>query len=290
MALRTSWKGFLRLSLVSVPVRVYSAAASGDGRIHLNQLHETCHSRIRYQKVCPLHGEVSSDEIVSGYEYAKGQFVVVDDQELDQLRTESEKAIQIDRFVPPEAVDPLHFDGRAYYLLPDGPAGNKPYALLSRAMAESGRYAIANVLVTGRDQIAAVRALDGLLTMSILTYESQLKKPEVFHDELPDVKVATEELRLAKMLLAETSADTVDWSRYKDTYTEKLVEIIEAKISGEEVVAPPKEEETPIINLMDALRESVARAKGETPRRPAKRMAASKQRSAAPAKRKRKTS
>src|SRR3954462_3977380 len=124
MALRTSWKGFLRLSLVSVPVKAYSAAASGNGRIHLNQLHETCHSRIRYQKVCPLHGEVTSDEIVSGYEYAKGQYVVIDEDELDKLRTPAERAINIDKFVPFSTIDPLYFDGRAYYLLPDGPVGN----------------------------------------------------------------------------------------------------------------------------------------------------------------------
>lgn len=289
MALRTSWKGFLRLSLVSVPVRAYSAGASGDGRVHLNQLHEACHSRIRYQKVCPIHGEVPSNEIVSGFEYSKGQYVVVDDSDLDKLRTETEKAIQIDRFVPLSAIDPLYFDGRDYYLLPDGPAGNKPYALLSQAMQDEERCAVAQVLVTGRDQIAAVRSLNGLLVLSILKYESQLKKPEGFVDELPEMKVSTEELRLAKMLMSETSADEVDWSTYKDTYTEKLVELIEAKVAGEEVVAPPKDEEVPVINLMDALRESVARAKGTAEKRPAKKVAASK-RAAAPAKRKRKTS
>jgi DNA end-binding protein Ku len=290
MALRTSWKGFLRLSLVSVPVRAYSSATTGDGRVHLNQLHANCHRRIRYQKVCPVHGEVSANEIVSGYEYAKGQYVVINSEDLDKLRTESEKAIQLDRFVPLDAIDPLYYDGRSYYLLPDGPGGNKPYAVLSRAMQDAGKCAIANVLVTGRDQLAELRSLNGLLTMSILSYEAQLKKPETFHDELPDAKVSSDELRLARMLVEETSADQVDWSRYKDSYTEKLVEIIEAKVAGEEIVAPPKEEEAPIINLMDALRESVARAKGDVERRPPRKVAASKRRAAAPTERKRKTS
>src|SRR5689334_10446337 len=120
MALRTSWKGFLRLSLVSVPVRAYSAAATEHGRIHLHQLHDKCHSRIRYQKMCTIHGEVSNQEIVSGYEYAKGQYVVVDDADLEKARTPAERAISIDRFVPPDSIDPFYYDGRGYYLLPDG--------------------------------------------------------------------------------------------------------------------------------------------------------------------------
>lgn len=289
MALRTSWKGFLRLSLVSVPVKAYSAAVSGNGRIHLNQLHEACHSRIRYQKVCPIHGEVSSDEIVSGYEYAKGQYVVIDESDLDKLRTPAEKAINIDKFVPFSSINPLYLDGRAYYLLPDGPVGNKPYALLTKAMEEEDRAAIATVVLTGREQVAAVRSVDGLLTLSILNFESQLKKPEAFEDEVPLFQASNEELRLAKTLIAETSADSVDLAQYRDTYTEKLAQLIEAKVAGQEVVAPPAQEEPQVINLMDALRESVARAKGKpvaAAKRPPRKVAASKRERAAPRKRK----
>ena len=104
MAARSSWKGYLRLSLVSVPVKAYTATTTGGGEIHLNQIHADCHSRIRYQKVCPIHGEVSNDAIVSGYEFAKGQFVVIDPDELDKLRTESDKAVQIATFVAPLVV------------------------------------------------------------------------------------------------------------------------------------------------------------------------------------------
>jgi DNA end-binding protein Ku len=289
MALRGGWKGFLRLSLVSVPVRAFSAATAGDGRIHLHQLHETCHSRIRYEKVCPLHGAVTKDEIVSGFEYAKGKYVVVEEGELDRLRTAAEKAINIDTFVPPEAIDPLYFDGRAYYLLPDGPAGNKPYALLSKAMEDAGRYAIAQVVITGREQIAAVRSIDGLLSLSILNYASQIKKPSVFADELPELKASAEEQRLARSLIDQTSSDKVDLAKYRDTYTEKLTALIEAKIAGEEIVAPPREEEVPVINLMDALRESVARASRGTAARPPKKLARSRRPGVA-ARRKRKSS
>src|SRR6476660_8038642 len=118
MAARSSWKGFIRLSLVSVPVKAYTATTSGGGAISLNQIHVDCHSRIKYQKTCPIHGELSSDAIVSGYEFAKGQFVVINPDEIDKLRSESDKAVQIDAFVSPEIIDPVYFSGKNYYLVP----------------------------------------------------------------------------------------------------------------------------------------------------------------------------
>jgi DNA end-binding protein Ku len=120
---RPAWSGFLRLSLVSVPVQGYATLNPGDGEIHLNQLHKKCHSRIRYKKVCPIHGEVPNDEIVMGYEFAKDQYVEVEDSERKQARTKSDKAIDIESFVPIEAVNPIYLEGRSYYLLPDGNAG-----------------------------------------------------------------------------------------------------------------------------------------------------------------------
>jgi len=287
MAIRSSWRGFLRLSLVSVPVKAYTASVTGDGEIHLNQLHSKCNSRIRYQKVCPIHGEVPNDEIISGYEYSKGQYVVIDKEERDALRTKSEKAINIDKFIPPSAVDPLYYDGRNYFLVPDGPVGQKPYALLCQAMAEENRCALAQAALSGRDQLMLLRAADGMLTMSVLNYEGQLKKSTAFEDEVPDVSVTADELRLARTLIQGTSDDQPDFSQYKDTYTERLTEVIEAKIAGQEVVAPPPEEEVQVVNLMDALRESVARAKAGG--KPPKKVAGSS-RELARGKRKRKTS
>jgi Ku70/Ku80 beta-barrel domain len=120
---RDSWKGCLQLSLVCVPVKAYSTSSSGGGDIHLNQLHAECHRRIQYKKTCPLHGEVTNDQIVSGYEYAQDHYVVVDPDELDRLRTEADKAIKIDVFIASAAFDPLYGTGKRYYLAPDGPAG-----------------------------------------------------------------------------------------------------------------------------------------------------------------------
>ncbi|HEX4149607.1 MAG TPA: Ku protein, partial [Pirellulales bacterium] len=162
------------MSLVSVPVQAYTALAPEQGELHFHQLHKECHNRIRYQKVCPVHGEVSRDEIVYGYEYAKGQYVVVDDNEREQARTTSDRAINIDRFIPPHAIDPVYFEGRTYYLVPDGAAGQKPYALFYRAMADENRAALGQVALSGRDRVVLVRAGETLLTMSLLNYEEQL--------------------------------------------------------------------------------------------------------------------
>src|SRR6516165_4972582 len=127
MAGRPLWKGFIKFNLVTVPVGAYSATARGEGEIHFNQLHSECHSRIKYKKTCPVHGEVPNDEIVSGYEYSKGQYVVVDPDELDKLRSADEKGITIQAFVKPDAIDPIYFSGKTYYLTPEGPVAQKPY-------------------------------------------------------------------------------------------------------------------------------------------------------------------
>src|SRR5262245_51232245 len=137
MAARSLWKGFLKLSLVSVPVKAYSATTSGGGEIQLNQLHAQCNSRIRYKKTCEIHGEVAQDQIVSGYEYSKGQYVIVNPDELEKLRTEDDKAIRIDTFVPEDAFDPLYLTGKNYYLVPEGPIGQKAYQVILQGMSES---------------------------------------------------------------------------------------------------------------------------------------------------------
>ncbi len=257
MAARSSWKGFLRLSLVSIPVKAYTATASGGGEIHLNQIHADCHSRIKYQKTCPIHGEVSNDAIVSGYEFAKGQYVVIDPDELDKLRSESDKAVKIDSFVATDALDPLYFSGRTYYLVPDGPVGQKPYALLHKGMVDQGRQAIAQVVMHGKEQVVMLRPMGKLIAMSMLSFESQVVKPENFEGEVPPQEATGPEMDLVKTLIKASTAPKFDFSKYKDTYTEKLSQLIEAKVQGKEIVAPPQEE-AQVINLMDALKKSLA--------------------------------
>ncbi len=299
MAPRSTWKGFLKLSLVSVPVKAYTATVSGGGEIHLNQLHKECHSRINYKKTCPIHGEVPNDDIVSGYEYSKGQYVVVDPDELEKLRTADDKAIKIDAFIAPAELDPMYQSGRTYYLVPDGPVGLKPYAVLHQGMIEMERLAIAQVVLHGKEQVVLVRPIDGVLGMTVLSHDAQITKPSAFESEAPKQDASEEEMKLIKTLIDASTRKHFDFADYKDTYTEKLSKLIEAKVAGEELVAAPAQEQAQIINLMDALKQSVAMAQGSAAEpagvaqsaKPPRKMAASKGKEARePAARKRKSS
>ncbi len=256
---RSSWKGHIRLSLVSIPVKAFTASASGK-EIRLNQLHEECKSRIRYQKVCPQHGEVSGSEIVKGYEFTKDQYVIVDEEEIDELRTESDRAINIDAFVNPSQVEMLYLSGKTYYLAPDGPVGQKPYSLLLEAMKDEKLCSIAQVVMHGREQLVMLRPLGKILAMEILSFEEQVKNPADFEEEVEDTEYSEAELDLTKKLMEATTIEEFEIGKYENVYHDKLKELIDAKIEGKEIVAPPDEQPEQVINLMDALKASVAQA------------------------------
>lgn len=259
MAPRSSWKGFLRLSLVSVPVRAFTANNTTE-EIRLNQLHDECHSRVRYQKICPEHGVLKSDQIVSGYEFTKDQYVVIDPDEIAKLRTQSDKAVNIDGFIKPEEIDPVYLAGRTYYLLPDGPAGARPYALLLKGMQEKGVHAMAQIVLSGREQLVLVRPTDGMLTMSMLSYSKKIKPAAPFLDDIEPQETTAEEMTLAHTLIDASTISEFDYESYKDRYVEQLQKLIQMKVDGEEIVQAPDLEEPKIINLMDALKKSVAEA------------------------------
>jgi DNA end-binding protein Ku len=261
MAAHAYWKGFLKISLVSLPVKAYTASSEAGRGIQFNQLHDKCHSRIKHVKTCPIHGEVTSDEIVSGYEFAKDQYVIVDPQELEELRAAGDKSITIDNFIRPDQLDPLYESGRVYYLLPDGAVGQKPYALIHRAMQEEDYQAVGRVVLSGREQLVLLRPAGRLLAMAALRYASQLKQPSSFEDELTEEKASEQEAQLTRQLMAALASEEFDFSKYRDTHTEKLTEIIQAKVKGEELVAPPAEAQPQVINLMEALKASVEQIK-----------------------------
>lgn len=274
MAPRTSWKGFLKLSLVSVPVRAFTANNTSE-EIHLNQLHEDCHQRVRYQKVCPEHGELTADQIVSGYEYAKGQYVVIDPAEIAKLRSESDKAISIEGFVKAEQIEPLYHSGRTYYLLPDGIAGNKPYALLHKGMVDAGVQAIAQVVIAGREQLVVLRPLGELLVLTVLNHEAKVKRPAEFEKELSAEELAPEEQALTSTLIDASFVEDFDFAAHKDRYVQNLKKLIQMKIDGQEVVQAPEPEAPKIINLMEALKKSVAQAQAASAGAKGKKMAPS---------------
>jgi DNA end-binding protein Ku len=259
MAPRSSWKGFLKLSLVSVPVKAFTAHQTAS-EIQLNQLHAVCNNRIRYQKTCPEHGEVSADEIVSGYEYAKGQYVRIDVEEISKLRPKGDHGVHIHGFVPNDAIDEMYLAGRTYYLAPDGAVGQKPYALLRQAMTDSGVSAIGTVVLTGREHLVLLHPHDDLLVMSLLHHDARVKKPDEFRDELTEQALGKEELALTKTLIEASRIKDFDLANYKDDYVEKMTQLIQAKVDGQELVQVPSPEEPKILNLMEALKRSVAEA------------------------------
>lgn len=260
---RASWRGNLTFGLVSFAVEAFNALDRTHSDIHFHQLHAPCHSRIYYSKVCPIHGEVTNDEIVSGYEYKKGTYVEVDPDELEALRTEAERALKIDAFITPETVDPLYFDGRMYYLLPNGASAHEPYAVFAEAMQREDRYAIGQLPFSGKDQIALVRPLDGVLHMAMLNYAAEIRDPEKLASSLKKPAGLTRELRVAQSLIEDWTEDKFDFGKYHDRHREQLQELIKAKVAGKEIVAPEEEAEQPVVvNLMDALKQSLKHKRG----------------------------
>lgn len=256
---RTSWKGFLKLSLISVPVKAFTANDTS-GEMHLNQLHKGCHSRIKYQKVCAEHGEVKSDQIVSGFEHQKDHYVVVEPDELDKLRTKADRAVNIDGFIPETAVDGMYYAGKAHYLLPDGVPGERPYALLHQGMVKNRVVAIAQVVIAGREQLVLLRPHGRLLVMTGLHYPQRVRKAAEFESEVAEIDCKAQELALTNTLIAASTLADFQLDRYQDSYVTKLQKLVALKVAGQEVVQAQDREEPKILNLMDALKKSVAEA------------------------------
>jgi DNA end-binding protein Ku len=266
---RASWRGQMTFGLVSFSVEAFNAFDKSGSDIHFHQLHKTCHRRIRYAKMCPVHGEVSNEDIVSGYEYKKGKYVEIEAEELEKLRTENDRALKIDAFVAPGTIDPLYFDGRMYYLVPEGAHAQEAYAVVAEAMAKKDRYGVGQIVFSGKEQIVLVRPLDGILHMAMLNYEAEIRSGKHVAGSIKKPKDAAKQLKLAQTLIDEWSQDDFDFSQYEDKHRAMVKKLVEAKVHGHEIVQP-KEEEKPAetLNLMEALKRSVEtlpKRKGKMP-------------------------
>lgn len=257
---RSSWRGMLRFGLVVFPVEAFNAHARGHGPIAFHQLHSVCHSRIQYKKVCPIHGEVSNDEIISAYEYSKGKYVDFEPEELDKLRTEKERSLTIDAFIEPRELDPIYFDGRMYFLAPAAAEASEPYAVLARAMEHLGRDGVGEIVFSGKKEAVLVRTYAGSLQMAMLNYASEIEQPAAA--KTPRVAPSEKSLALAEELIESWTEKKFDFSRYVDRFEEEVRRLIDAKIHGRDVVAAEEEEEQPsVLNLMDALKKSMAHSR-----------------------------
>jgi len=254
---RSIWTGAISFGLVTVPVKLYSAVNRKTVRFH--QLSGTSGVRIAQKRVDPQSGEeVPYEDIVKGYELAPDRYVVVEPDELATLQPKKTKTIEIEDFVELSQIDPIFYD-HPYYLAP-GPGGAKPYRLLLEAMAESERVAIARVVIRSKEQLVAIRAMGDVLEMATMLFADEIASPDQL-DELPDpneVKTTKREVEIAKQLI-DSLAGEFEPDKYRDTYREDVLALIERKAEGKEIAIQPEAEEVaaPTPDLMSALRASL---------------------------------
>ena len=276
MAPRPTWKGYLKVSLVTIPVKVFPATESS-ASISFNQLHAECQTRIQQKRWCPhCEKEVPLSDIVKGYEFEKGRYVVMNDEDIQKVRVESTRVIDLVQFTDDSAIDPIYVD-RAYYLAPDGGMASEAFAVMREGMA--GKAGVGKLALYGREYLVAVRPQKKGLVMYTLHHEAEIRSIDQIEDlnSVP-AKVKPEEVKLAKQVVSTFDAE-LNLKDYRDEYQEGLRKIIDAKIAGQDVVAPDVEEPPKVVDLMEALRkslDSVSKEKKKTAKVPASAVAKSK--------------
>ena len=256
MAARPTWKGYLKISLVNVPVRVFPATDSA-ATISFNQLHADCQTRIQQKRWCPkCEREVPISEVAKGFEFEKGRYVVMDDEDMAKVRPESTRVIDLVQFTDAAAIDPIYFE-RPYYLAPDGQMSQESFAVIREGM--KGKAGIGKLALYGREYLVAVQPKDKGLMMYTMRRSNEIRSMGTI-EELEGVpaKVKPEEIKLAKQVISNFEGQ-LDLADYTDAYQEELQRIIDAKIAGEEVVATEEQAPPKVVNLMDALRQSLDR-------------------------------
>jgi len=243
--------------MVAIPIAMYTATQDND--IHFNQLHKEDHSRIRYKKTCAHCGqEIKPEDIVKGFEYDKGKYVVITDKEIEKIKTEKEKSIQILHFANLNQISPVYYD-KTYQAVPET-GGEKAFELLRAALMDEQKIAIGKTVLGTRDTLMAIIPREDGMLISTMFYADEVK---ALQKQYPKPPVSEEELKLAKVLI--NSMDTpFDPAKYRDEYQAKLRELIESKISGKEIVAPEPEGTGKVIDLMEALKASVEKAREKT--------------------------
>jgi DNA end-binding protein Ku len=254
MPARPTWKGYLKISLVNIPIKVFPATDAG-ATLSFNQLHGECQTRIQQKRWCPhCQREVANTDLVKGFEFEKGRYVVIDEEDIEKVRVESTRVINLEKFTDDTEIDPIYLE-RPYYLAPDGPVAREAFAVIREGM--KGKAGIGKVALYGREYLIKVQPREKGLIMYTLRHANEIRSMEAI-DELSDMpaKVKPEEVKLAQQVMA-TFEGHVDFESYKDEYQVGLREIIDAKIDGREIVAPEVEAPPKVVNLMEALRKSL---------------------------------
>jgi DNA end-binding protein Ku len=254
MPARPTWKGYLKISLVTIPIKVFPATDAG-ATLSFNQLHAECQTRIQQKRWCPkCEREVPNTDIVKGYEYEKGHYVVMDDEDIEKVRVDSTRVINLEKFTTDSAIDPIYLE-RPYYLAPDGPVASEAFAVVREGM--EGMAGIGKVALYGREYLVKVQPRERGLIMYTLRHAEEIRAMDGI-DELGQMpaKVKADEVKLARQVMS-TFEGELDFKAYRDEYQDGLRQIINAKVEGREVVAPEVEAPPKVVNLMDALRRSL---------------------------------
>ena len=260
---RAIWSGSISFGMVSIPVKLFGATESKDIRFQL--LHATCGSKLQQRRWCPTDEvEVPWNEVARGFEYAKGQYVVLTDEDFEQLPLPSKHTIDLNAFVEEREIDPIFYE-HSYYLEPDE-RGEKPYALLLRALEQKKLSAVGSITIRKKEQLCVIRPLNGTIALETLYYPDEIRQERGV--DLDKVKVSERELEMAFTLI-ELLKRPFDASEYKDHYREALAELIEAKLEGKEVVISPPTTQSRVFDLAEALKRSVEAAKKGKPKAPA---------------------
>ena len=254
MPARPTWKGYLKISLVNVPIKVFPATDAG-ATLSFNQLHAECQTRIQQKRWCPhCQREVPNTDIVKGFEFEKGRYVIVGDEDIEKVKVDSTRVINLEKFTDDVAIDPIYLE-RPYYLAPDGPVAKQAFAVIREGM--KGKAGIGKVALYGREYLVKVQPRERGLIMYTLRHASEIRSMDAI-DELNEMPttIKPEEVKLAQQVIG-TFEGSLDFESYHDEYQQGLREIIDAKVEGREIVTPEVEAPPKVVNLMDALRKSL---------------------------------
>ena len=258
MAPRASWTGYLRLSLVTIPVRLYNAVSS-TSKVSLNQLHKDCNVRLRQQMVCPEHGKVEKEDIVKGYEFEKDRYVVVDEADLQKIKLETTKTIDLIQFVDASEVDAIYFD-TPYYVAPDGPVAEEGFRILREAMRLANKIAIGQVVISNREHMVAIQPQDKGLVLNTLHYAEEVRNATSYFEDIKTAEVQKPQLDLAQQLVNSLSEFLSNLQSSRIGIRMPCWRSSRAKVAGSEPVIAQKAEMGKVINLMDALKQSLAQS------------------------------
>jgi DNA end-binding protein Ku len=262
MAPRASWKGYIKLSLVSCPVRLYPAVSANE-KIRFNQLHKETHNRINMKPVDPELGLVERSDLVRGYEYEDKQYIIIEDEDLEAVKIESNHTLNIEAFVDASEIDVIYQDS-PYYLAPDGKMAEETFAVLRDAMAAENKVAIARLVMASRERVVTIGAREKGMFVTTLRDPREVRSTAAYFDEIPDVKTDPEMLQLAEKLI-EQKVTHFDPKLYEDRYESALMEMIKEKLKGHKPIIAAAPERGNVINLMDALKASLGQAKPAAP-------------------------